>query len=91
MSPFLELRFSVQEPAPGKFRLPRQRENEMCFVLAVAQVIEPAAIALIAEGKFRICPGYGMLHAKAHAIAAPIQITLQFHANLSREVGVVLP
>ena len=90
MCSFLELGFPVQEPALGKFGFSRQREYKMSLILTVSKGIEPAVIAIIAEGKLRICPGKGMLHPKAHAIAATVQIAIQLHAKLSREVGVVL-
>ena len=89
MCALLEPGFSIQEPAICKFSIPGQGENEMGLVLTVTQGIEPAVIAFIAEGKLRICPGKGMLHPKAHTVAATIQIALQLHAKLAREVGVV--
>ena len=90
MCALLEPGFSIQEPAICKFSIPGQCDNEMGLVLTVPQGIESAVIALIAEGKLRICSGKGMLYPKAHAVAAMIQIALQLHAKLAREVGVVL-
>ena len=70
MCALLEPGFSIQEPAICKFSIPGQCENEMGLVLTVTQAIESAVIALIAEGKLRICPGKGMFYPKAHTVAA---------------------
>ena len=90
MCALLEPGFSIQEPAICKFSIPGQGENEMGLVLTVPQGIESAIIALIAEGKLRICPGKGMFYPKAHTVAATRQITLQLYAQMSCKVGVVL-
>ena len=91
MGTFLQLGFSIQEPALDKFRFSRQGKDEMSLVLIVPQGVGFAVIAFVTEGKFRVCSGKSMLHSKAQAVAATRQVTLQLHAQLSCEVGVVLP